>query len=278
MAEMLFQNKKVYYEVHGDSGEPIVLLNGIMMSTTSWTAFVETMSQHNHVILVDFFDQGQSARLNGEVYDQSLQVELLDAVLEEVAGQIWYERFTLMGISYGGEVAVQYALAHPNRVRRLVLANTCGRTSGWLKKIGDGWNEMAKSGNGYGYYLTTIPVIYSTQFFENRSAWMDNREAYLTEYFGRDDVREALIRLTNSAAAYNVVDRLHEINCPTLVISSYEDVLVPPYEQKILHENIKGSVYVTINGSAHASMYEAPEAFAALTMGFANIPDKGISI
>ena len=278
MAEMLFQNKKVYYEVHGDSGEPIVLLNGIMMSTTSWTAFVETMSQHNHVILVDFFDQGQSARLNGEVYDQSLQVELLDAVLEEVAGQIWYERFTLMGISYGGEVAVQYALAHPNRVRRLVLANTCGRTSGWLKKIGDGWNEMAKSGNGYGYYLTTIPVIYSTQFFENRSAWMDNREAYLTEYFGRDDVREALIRLTNSAAAYNVVDRLHEINCPTLVISSSEDVLVPPYEQKILHENIKGSVYVTINGSGHASMYEAPEAFAALTMGFANIPDKGISI
>lgn len=278
MAEMLFKNKKVYYEVHGNTGEPIVLLNGIMMSTASWTAFVETMSQQNHVILVDFFDQGQSARLEGEVYDQSLQVELLDAVLEEVSGQIWYERFNIMGISYGGEVAVQYTLAHPERVRRLVLANTCGRTSGWLKKIGDGWNEMAKSGNGYGYYLTTIPVIYSTQFFENRAEWMDNREAYLTGYFDRDDVRQALIRLTNSSAKYNVVDRLHEIKCPTLVISSSEDVLVPPYEQKILHENIKGSVYVTINGSGHASMYEAPEAFAALTLGFANIPDKGIVI
>lgn len=278
MAELLFKNKKAYYEVHGNVGEPIVLLNGIMMSTASWKPFIDTMSRQNHLILVDFFDQGQSARLEGEVYNHALQVELLDAVLEEVSGQIWYERFTLMGISYGGEIAIQYTLAHPNRVRRLVLANTCGRTSGWLKKIGDGWNEMAKTGNGYGYYLTTIPVIYSTQFFEQRADWMAGREAYLTEYFGREDVRRALIRLTDSSVGYNAVDRLHEITCPTLIISSSEDVLVPPYEQKILHQHIAGSVYVTVNGSGHASMYEAPEAFAALTLGFANIPDAGISV
>lgn len=278
MAEILFQNKKVYYEIHGNVGEPIVLLNGIMMSTASWKPFIETMSRQNHLILVDFFDQGQSARLEGEVYNHALQVQLLDAVLEEVSGQIWYERFTLMGISYGGEIAIQYALARPERVRRLVLANTCGRTSPWLKKIGDGWNEMAKTGNGYGYYLTTIPVIYSTQFFEQHAQWMDGREAYLTEYFGREDVRRALIRLTDSSVGYNVVDRLHEITCPTLIISSSEDVLVPPYEQKILHQHIAGSMYVTINGSGHASMYEAPEAFAALTLGFANIPDAGISV
>lgn len=278
MAELIFQNKKVYYEVHGTEGAPIVLLNGIMMSTASWKPFIEAMSQHNHVILVDFFDQGQSARLEGQTYDHSLQVALLDAVLEEVSGQVWYETFTIMGISYGGEVAIQYALAHPERVRRLVLANTCGRTSGWLKKIGDGWNEVAKLGSGYAYYLTTIPVIYSTRFFEEHAAWMDNREAFLTEYFGREDVRQALIRLTDSSVGYNEVDRLHEITCPTLIISSSEDVLVPPTEQQLLHQKIKGSIYVTINGSGHASMYEVPEAFAALTLGFANLPDAGISI
>lgn len=277
MAELLFQNKKVYYEVHGNSGDPIVILNGIMMSTASWKNFVQALSRHNHVILVDFFDQGQSARLT-ESYDHSLQVALLDAVLEEVSGQIWYETFSIMGISYGGEIAIQYALAHPNRVRRLILANTCGRTSPWLKKIGDGWNEVAKTGSGYAYYLTTIPVIYSTQFFEAHAQWMENREAFLTEYFGREDVRQALIRLTDSSVGYDVVDRLHEITCPTLIISSSEDALVPPTEQQLLHEKIKGSVYVTINGSGHASMYEAPEAFVALTVGFANLPDNGIQI
>lgn len=277
MAEIIFQNKKVYYEVHGTVGEPIVMLNGIMMSTVSWKPFIEGMTKHNTLVLVDFFDQGQSARMS-ESYDHSIQVALLDAVLEEVASQIRREKFTLMGISYGGEIAIQYALRHPSRVRRLVLANTCGRTSPWLKKIGDGWNEVAKTDNGYAYYLTTIPVIYSTRFFEEHAQWMENREAFLTEYFGRKDVREALIRLTDSSVGYDVVDRLHEISCPTLIISSSEDALVPPTEQQLLHDKINGSVYVTINGSGHASMYEVPEAFAALTLGFTNLSDKGIAI
>ena len=276
MAELIFRDKKVHYEIHGEGGEPIVLLNGIMMSTMSWKSFIPCMTRHNTLVLVDFFDQGQSERMT-ESYDHSIQVELLDAVLDKVAAEIWYEKFNIMGISYGGEIAIQYALAHPQRVRRLILANTCGRTSSWLKKIGDGWNEVAKTGQGYAYYLTTIPVIYSTKFFEDRAAWMEGREAFLTEYFSKPEVLQALIRLTDSSVSYNVVDRLHEITCPTLIISSSEDVLVPPTEQQLLHEKIKGSMYVTINGSGHASMYEAPESFAALTLGFANI-DGNISI
>lgn len=277
MSELYFEGKKVYYEVHGQSGEPIVLLNGIMMSTASWKPFIDVMTVNNTLVLVDFFDQGQSARLT-ESYDHSIQVKLLDAVLEEVSGRIWYEKFTLAGISYGGEIAIQYALAHPNRVRRLVLSNTCGRTSPWLKKIGDGWNEVAKTGSGYAYYLTTIPVIYSTEFFEKQADWMNNREAFLTEHFSRPEVLAALIRLTDSSVSYNVVDRLQEITCPTLIISSSEDALVPPTEQILLHERIPGSSYVTINGSGHCSMYEVPEAFASLVVGFSNMPDKGISI
>ena len=183
-----------------------------------------------------------------------------------------------MGISYGGEIALQYALAHPNRVTKLILANTCARTSPWLKKIGDGWNEVAKTGNGYAYYLTTIPVIYSTEFFIRRAEWMEGREAYLTEYFSNKEVLERLIRLTDSSVGYDVTSRLGEITCPTLVISASEDGLVPPTEQQILADGIKNSVYVTINGSGHASMYESPLAFASLVLGFANLYDEGINI
>ena len=277
MSELYFEGKKVYYEIHGNSGEPIIILNGIMMSTASWKPFIEAMSANNTMVLVDFFDQGQSARMT-ESYDHSIQVKLLDALIQELTGSLWYQKFSIMGISYGGEIAIQYALAHPNRVRRLILANTCGRTSPWLKKIGDGWNEVAKTGIGYAYYLTTIPVIYSTRFFEERAQWMENREAYLTEYFSRPEVLQALIRLTDSSRDYDVVDQLHQITCPTLIISSSEDALVPPTEQQLLHEKIKGRVYVTINGSGHASMYECPESFAALVLGFTNLRDEGIPI
>lgn len=273
MAEFLFEGRKVHYEVHGESGQPLVILNGIMMSTMSWKNFIPDFSRNNICILVDFLDQGQSERMT-ESYDHSIQVRLLHALLTLLP----YEKYAIMGISYGGEIAIQYALAHPQKVRRLILSNTCGRTSCWLKKIGDGWNEVAKTGSGYAYYLTTIPVIYSTRFFEEQAAWMEKREATLTEYFGREDVRQALIRLTDSSVGYDVVDRLHEITCPTLILSSSEDVLVPPTEQQLLHEKIQGSVYITLNGSGHASMYENPAAFAALTLGFANLRDEGIAI
>ena len=273
MAEFKFEGKKVYYEIHGESGEPIVILNGIMMSTASWKSFVPNFSRNNVAILVDFFDQGQSERM-AESYNQEIQVRLLDALIDILP----YDKVTIMGISYGGEVAVRYAVHHPDRVRRLILANTCARTSDWLRKIGDGWNAVAATGVGEAYYLTTIPVIYSTAFYEREAAWMERREGTLIPYFSRPDVQESLIRLTNSSRDYDYTDRVGEISCPTLIISCSEDCLVPPTEQIILHEKIKGSHYVTINGSGHASMYEDPASFCALTLGFANLLDEEIKI
>ena len=273
MAELVFEGKKVYYEIHGTKGEPFLVLNGIMMSTKSWQAFIPDFSRNNVVILVDFFDQGQSQRMT-ESYTHDIQVRMLDALIESLP----YDRVSIMGISYGGEVAVQFAVRYPHRVKRLVLANTAARTSDWLRKIGDGWNEVARSHNGYSYYLTTIPVIYSTGFFEREKAWMDNREATLTAYFSRIDVLESLIRLTDSSRDYDYTDRVGEIKCPTLIISASEDGLVPPTEQIMLHEKIRGSSYVTINGSGHASMYEDPASFTALTLGFINLYDEGIKI
>ena len=273
MAEFFFEGKKVYYEVHGDKGQPLVILNGIMMSTASWKAFVPNFSRNNVAILVDFLDQGQSERMV-ESYTHEIQV----SVLEHLLDMLPYEKYTIMGISYGGEVAIQYAVKRPDRVRSLILANTCMRTSDWLRKIGDGWNAVAKTGVGEAYYLTTIPVIYSTEFYEREAAWMDRREGTLIPYFSRPDVLESLIRLTDSSRDYDYTDRVSEISCPTLIISCSEDGLVPPTEQIMLHQKIKGSHYVTINGSGHASMYEDPASFTALVLGFANLLDDPITI
>jgi pimeloyl-ACP methyl ester carboxylesterase len=273
MAEFTFDKYKVYYEVHGTHGKPLLVLNGIMMSTASWAPFIKDFSKDNILILVDFIDQGKSVRVNFD-YDHSLQVKLLDELLKVLP----YKKVVVMGISYGGEVALQFALDHPDKVSRLILANTAARTSDWLRKIGDGWNAVADTKNGFAYYLTTIPVIYSTGFFEERAQWMQNREQFLTEYFSREDVLSSLKRLTDSSRNYNVVDRLGEITCPTLIISGSEDGLLPKTEQQIIHNGIKHSIYVTINGSGHASMYENPSAFAALVLGYANLCDEGIQI
>ena len=55
MAYFEYQGKNVYYETHGE-GKPLILLNGIMMSTKSWGIFKEAFSANNRLILLDFLD------------------------------------------------------------------------------------------------------------------------------------------------------------------------------------------------------------------------------
>ena len=273
MAHFSFDGIDIYYEVHGDRGVPLVILNGIMMSTASWNSFVPNFSENNIVILVDFVDQGKSQKMN-RAYDHSLQVR----VVEELVDMLGYDKVVVMGISYGGEVGLQYALKRPDRVKRLILANTAARTSKWVREVGHNWNAVAATGDGYQYYLTTIPIIYSDEYQERRRDWMDAREKMLVEYFSDKTVLARMVRLTDSSENYDVSKRLNEIKCPTLIISGSKDGLTPIPEQRLLHKGIKNSRWVVMNGSGHATMYEEPDTFTALVVGFANILDEEIVV
>jgi pimeloyl-ACP methyl ester carboxylesterase len=165
MAYFQFQGKDIYYEEHG-SGKPLLMLNGIMMSCASWGEFIEPLSAQNRLILVDMLDQGKSAKMDG-VYTQAVQVELIHALLKRLK----LDKVSVMGISYGSEIALQLALAHPSEVEKLILFNATAATGPWLKDIGDAWNKA--SADGEGYYLTTIPVIYSPEFYKKNKEWMD---------------------------------------------------------------------------------------------------------
>ena len=265
MAVFGFQGKDVYYETYGE-GRPIIVLNGIMMSTASWKEFIEPFSAANQLILVDFLDQGQSAKMVGEKpYTQELQVDLVAALLDHLG----LEKTTVLAISYGGEVALQFVLKYPEKVDRLILFNTTPATGNWLRDIGEGWNRAVD--NAEAYYYTTIPVIYSPKFYVGKSDWMDNRRKVLTEgAFNNKEFLDAMVRLTHSAENYDVTDRLSEIQCPTLVISCQQDYLTPVEEQQKIVAGIPNSQYVIVPGSGHASMYEQPVLFSSLTLGFAN--------
>jgi pimeloyl-ACP methyl ester carboxylesterase len=151
----------------------------------------------NQVILVDFLDQGQSDRLEGQVYDQSIQVRLLVALLDHLK----LPKASFAGISYGGEVALRLAVDHPERVERLILLNTTAYTSPQLLDVGRAWNKAAATGDGQAYYYTTIPVIYSPSFYERKLDWMRRREAYIDPglfrraFYSRDDPADLVGRV-----------------------------------------------------------------------------------
>lgn len=264
MADFVFHNgKRIHYEEYGQ-GKPLIILNGIMMSCASWAEFVEPFSENNRLILVDFLDQGKSDRMEG-AYEQSLQAEVVLALMDHLE----LERACIMGISYGGEVALQFSAKYPDRVDRLMLFNTTARTGPWLGDIGDAWNLAA--GDPDAYYLTTIPVIYSPHFYYTENEWLNRRRQQLRPVFANQDFIQSMIRLTNSSRRYDVTDRLSQITAPTLVVSCQQDYLTPLEEQQRICAGIPDCHHVILPQSGHASMYEQPQLFAALVLGFCNM-------
>lgn len=262
MSQFLFQNKNIYYEVYG-KGKPILILNGIMMSCASWKEFIEPFSANNKLILLDMIDQGKSDKMD-RPFSQELQVEVVKALLEHLN----IEKVNLIGISYGGEVALRFAVKYSCWLNRLVLFNTTACTGPWLGDIGESWN--CASNNPLAYYLSTIPVIYSPVFYREHNEWLKARKEVLQNVFSDRTFIESMIRLTDSAADYNVLEELSNISVQTLVVSCSEDYLTPMEEQKRIVERIPDSEYIVIPNCGHASMYEKPLIFTAIALGFIN--------
>lgn len=254
-------NRKIYYEVHGN-GNPLVMLNGIMMSCLSWQMFLPELTKNHQVILLDFFDQGKSDKMS-ESYKQDIQVAAVKAVLDDLK----LKKINLFGISYGGEIAIAFAIKYPAYLQRLLLFNTTAYTNPWLHDIGRGWVQAAETNNGELFYNISIPIIYSPSFYIRQIEWMNERKAFLYSVFN-EEFLAATIRLIESAEGFDARAQLAEIKASTLVVSSDCDFVTPAAEQELIHRSIPGSSYLQIKNSGHASMYERPTEFMAMIKGF----------
>ncbi len=268
MSNFTFQGKSIYYEVVGE-GRPLVLLNGIMMSTTSWHPFRQAFQQGgNQLILVDLLDQGRSDPM-GEEFPIALQADMLHALLDYLR----LDKVAIFGTSYGGEVALNFAVQWPERISRMVLANTVARTNAWLREIGNAW--ILAGDNPEAYYDTTIPVIYSPDFYDRRADWMQKRKRLLTTTaFANPEFISRMARLTRSAESHDVTKDLHRISCPVLLVSSEQDHITPPEEQAYLRDHIPGAELVMLPKTGHASFYERPALFTGIMMGFLNLQEE----
>lgn len=261
MPKILIHDKNIYYETYGE-GEPLVLLNGIMMSTISWSPFIKAFSKNYKLFLIDFIDMGQSDKAEDN-YTQDIHVE----TLKEVFDKLNFEKVNMAGVSYGGEVAIQFAIKYGERLNSLILANTTSYTFNGLKDIGAAWDRAAATHDGSTFFSSTMPHIYSPEFYEANIQWLKDREKLFQKAL-TPEWYEGFRRLNNSSLEYDARDKLHKIKVPTLVIGAEYDSLLPVRYQEEIHNKIEGSKMAVIKEAGHASMYEKPYEFSSLILGF----------
>jgi pimeloyl-ACP methyl ester carboxylesterase len=109
------------YRVYGAGASSLVFINGVQQSMAMWHSFVRRFSQSYRIILFDFPNQGGGQVIEGPSYlSLEDQVDILDALIDATCGE---DQLSVCAASWGGVVALAYAVKHPQRLKSLILAS-----------------------------------------------------------------------------------------------------------------------------------------------------------
>jgi pimeloyl-ACP methyl ester carboxylesterase len=130
---------KMYYEIHGSgSGEPLVLLHGSFMTiSNNWTAWIGELSKTRKVIAVEMQGHGRTADINRDFSHENLADDIA-AMLDHLN----IKQADLLGYSMGGGVAMQVAIRHPEKVRKVVSISAFFRHDGVVKEALDAFPKL----------------------------------------------------------------------------------------------------------------------------------------
>src|SRR4051794_30801911 len=108
---------ELYHEVHG-TGQPLVLLHGGLASSEMFGPVLPLLAEHHQVIAVDLQGHGRTADVDRPL-DMALVADDVAALVEHLG----HEQVDVVGYSFGGGVALQIAVRHPQVVRKLVMCS-----------------------------------------------------------------------------------------------------------------------------------------------------------
>jgi pimeloyl-ACP methyl ester carboxylesterase len=128
----------MYYEVHG-TGEPVVLLHGAFMTiTNNWTGWIAELAKTRKVIAVEMQGHGRTGDIDRDMSQANLAGDVA-ALLDYLE----IPRADLIGYSMGGGVAMQCAVSHPEKVRKVVVLSSVFRRDGMTEEGRDAISELS---------------------------------------------------------------------------------------------------------------------------------------
>lgn len=221
-------------------GEPIVLVPGLAGGWRLLTPLARSLARTNEVILCGFSgdEEGFAPPRGASLTDHARD-------LDEVLTGLGLERPTVLGVSFGGAVALELAAERPGRLGALVV-------SGMEARFGQGIGPRIAL-----RVLEHFPLPpdsgFINQFFNllhgGRPPAGELAEFIVRRIWETDQgVMAARLR---ALSAFDVSDRLWRIDCPTLVLAGSRDVIVPAAGQSALAESISGARFETLTGAGH---------------------------
>lgn len=244
----------IRYQTKGkEANEPLLFLNGVFMTLDRWELLSEELSEDFFVIAHDMRCQGGSFCPEEVCLDDHVNDTL------SLMNELNVDKASLVGTSYGGEIAQLLAIEHPERVKDLALITTTSEIPVEMAFTALRWKMGAETGNPRKFTLSFLNDVYSDQFIRDNPGILEKITTRLEEggfdYPGAVKLLDAFLDLRENP----ITPRLNEIDAPTQVISARNDRVKPPEFGRKIHEEIEGSTYSEVDGSGHGLVVEKPQ-------------------
>lgn len=262
-------NLKVHVQ---GSGSPFFALHGAPGNSSHiepMTSF-GPLSDRHQIITYDARGSGESDAVGPYTHEQWV------ADLEALREHFGFEQIILGGGSYGGFIALEYAIRHPGRVSHLILRDTAARDYGEqakenarkrakelniteevLDKIFDGTVE---DNEDYVRCFTAIAPLYDVNFDAEKSAARiaATRFNYETKNYA----------FAHNMPNYDIREQLKSVDVPTLITVGRHDWITPVAASEELHALLKNSELAIFENSGHSPQKEESEAWLARIRDF----------
>jgi len=256
---------RLFYESDG-AGEPLILISGFASGAWNWFRQTEDLAKNFRVITFDPRGIGKS-RARGESDLKNLSMQTF---IEDVLGLLDFleiEKAHILGASFGGFVAQEFALQFPERLNRLILACTTAGGKHHVKPSIEVLRSFAPDANlSTGEHIRRFLRPAFTDEFNRRHADEVERICRMRE---TNEVAEAVyFAQLHSAFNLDLENKIGAIRTETLVLTGDKDLVVPMQNSLNLADKLPKSTLKIIENGSHLFFIENADEFNSIVRDF----------
>ncbi len=248
---------RILFESRG-RGFPLLLVPGIPAIASDWFPFADALAERFRVVAYDNRGSGSSDVPAGPYTTRAMAADAL-AVLDALK----IERAHVFGVSMGGMIAQEIALAFPERVDHLVLGCTHAGVRHAVRPPREASQAFAFETDDWGARMRALAPF---AFAPNVDAALLAR--FIAKKSGDVQLESGYRAQIAAVLAHDALDRLGAIRNPTLVLTGDADQVIPARNSRLLHERIPGSRLQVIPGAGHLFFLERPNPTLAALAAF----------
>jgi len=257
----------IHYRLAGQGEQTIVCINGLADDLETWAFQEEALTAAGYqLLLFDNRGVGKTSKPAGP-YSSAMLAEDAKGLVDHLG----MTGFHLLGVSMGGMIAQEYALAYPGDLRSVTLGCTYAAPGPFCSRMFAMWADMAPV-LGVPFVMRDVILwAFTVDFFSSRPEELAEFETgmrYLDQPVSAYLAQMAVIQ------HHDTTSRLAQLTTPTLVLAGEQDILIPVSLSRRLHDAIPGAEWQTVAGG-HACLWEHPGPFNNAVIDFVGRHGKG---